>query len=143
LPQAPLAAWEALWGTSNDATGVIYRRSMVKMAHILDGASNTYLIGERFLNPDNYYDGYACDNDQGWDLGYDYDVNRWTGAPDQPLQDRPGLAGCRTNFGSAHAAGFQMALCDGSVHLMRFDIDPEIHRRLGNRKDKLPISQGF
>lgn len=33
-----------------------------------------------------------------------------------------------------------MALCDGSVKLIDFGIDPEIHRSMGNRKDGLPTA---
>jgi prepilin-type processing-associated H-X9-DG protein len=51
----------------------------------------------------------------------------------QPQQDRPGLE--ITVFGSAHAAGCNFAMCDGSVHTIAYDIDPETHRRLGNRQD--------
>ena len=138
---APDSAWDGLPGTMNDATGVVHRRSEVKPAHVLDGASNTYMLGERYLDPDRYYDGTSPDNDQGWDLGYDYDVNRWTAnnVSDRPAQDRPGMGGSRTNFGSAHSAGFHMVFCDGSVHLVSYSINGETHRRLGNRKDKLPV----
>jgi len=134
-------SWDGLPGTKDDATGVVFRRSEVKPAHVHDGASNTYMLGERYLGPDRYYDGLSCDNDQGWDLGYDYDVNRWTAniPSDRPAQDRPGMGGCRTNFGSAHSAGFHMVFCDGSVHLVSYSINGETHRRLGNRKDKLPV----
>ena len=133
-------AWEALPGTFNDATGVIFRRSEIKLSEIPDGTSKTYLLGERFLNPDSYYNGGACDNDQGWDLGYDYDVNRWTRS--RPLPDTPGAGGCRTEFGSAHLAGFNVVLCDGSVHMINYNINVEIHRRLGNRRDRKPIDEG-
>ena len=32
-----------------------------------------------------------------------------------------------------------MALCDGSVHTISYTINPQIHRRLGNRHDGLTI----
>ena len=32
-----------------------------------------------------------------------------------------------------------MALCDGSVRLMSYDLNLEIHRRLCNRKDGLTV----
>ena len=135
--QAPNSAWEALPGTSNDATGVIFRRSEIRLAEIPDGTSKTYLLGERYLNPDRYYDGGECNNDQGWDTGYDYDVNCW--ATHRPLQDTPGVGGCRTEFGSAHSGGFNVVLCDGSVHMISYSINLEIHRRLGNRRDGRPV----
>ena len=42
--------------------------------------SNTLLAGEKYLNTDNYFKGDDPADDQGWDLGYDLDVNRWAGA---------------------------------------------------------------
>lgn len=45
-------------------------------------------------------------------------------------------------FGSAHVAGFQVVLCDGSVHLVDYTIDAEVHRRSGNRKEELPVKIG-
>jgi prepilin-type N-terminal cleavage/methylation domain-containing protein/prepilin-type processing-associated H-X9-DG protein len=120
--------------------GIIFRHSQIQPAHVRDGLSNTYLIGERYLNPDTYFNGTASDNDQGWDIGYDYDVTRWTNVV--PFQDRPGVSGI-TAFGSAHSGGFNMALADGSVRSIGYAIDKETHRRLGNRKDGLAVDQSL
>jgi prepilin-type N-terminal cleavage/methylation domain-containing protein/prepilin-type processing-associated H-X9-DG protein len=118
------------------ATGPIFLRSECTLAMIKDGPTFTYLLGERFLNPDAYYTGSECDNDQGWDLGFDYDTNRWTYFP--PSQDRAGISDCYKNFGSAHMAGFNMAFCDGHVQKMNYEIDPTVHQQLGNRLDGEP-----
>ncbi len=71
-------------------------------------------------------------------MGYDYDTNRGTAEP--PLRDTPGISGSMTIFGSAHPAGFNMAFCDGNVHLMNFSIDTTIHLHLGHRSDGLPLA---
>jgi hypothetical protein len=42
--------------------------------------------------------------------------------------------------GSAHWSVWHAAMCDGSAQAILFDIDPEIHRRLGNRADGLAVS---
>jgi hypothetical protein len=133
--------WQACYGSDTNVVGVINLRSMRKMAEITDGASNTYLAGEKYLCPDYYFGSSDWNNDwmddQGWAIGYDYDVNRWvaqqavvlTPAPDQPGY----FAG--VVFGSAHAIAFHMAFCDGSVQFINYAINPETHRRLGNYKD--------
>jgi len=118
------------------ATGVSYQRSMVKIAHIRDGTSNTYLVGEKFIVPDHYLDG-ATAGDSGPALGAgDVDLQRWTF--EGPMRDQPSPppgSNSQQRFGSAHQAGFNVALCDGSVHLMSFSIDPGTHANLGNRQD--------
>ena len=128
------AEWLAQPGTAN--TGVIYRRSMCRLASITGGDSLTYLVGERYLNPDFYDSGLGdCDN-QGWDTGYDCDVNRWTkdDADYVPMRDTSGLTHGRA-FGSVHLTGFHMSFCDGSATMINYSIDPEVHRLLGNRKE--------
>ncbi len=129
---ASAAEWEALPGTNDDANGVVFRRSETTTAKITDGTSNTYLVGEKYLNPDNYYNGEESGDDQGWDLGFDYDVNRWSAV--KPQQDRAGTTD-DTAFGSAHAGTFNMAFCDGHVQSISYSIDLTTHGNLGNRMD--------
>jgi prepilin-type processing-associated H-X9-DG protein len=53
-----------------------------------------------------------------------------------PKQDTPGDRNI-WNFGSAHSNACNMLFCDGSVHDVSYDIDPELHRRLSHRSDGL------
>jgi prepilin-type N-terminal cleavage/methylation domain-containing protein/prepilin-type processing-associated H-X9-DG protein len=144
--------WDAYGGTyttaagAPDATGVIFRRSMVKTAQIRNGISCTYLIGERYADPAYYSSGEVNVGNQGWDVGYDNVVNRWTGQNQSPtlgpMKDGScpsSNSNCTLIFGSAHSGTFNMAMCDGSVHRMRYSIDPNVHRMLGNRTNRTPF----
>ena len=122
------------------SSGVVYLHSKLPISAITDGLSNTYFAGERRCDADHYFDGTVPDDDQGWDAGEDSDNIRWTvNDPNYvPRQDQSGC-GASLNFGSAHAGSFNMVFCDGSVRSINYMIDLETHRRLGNRKDGLPV----
>jgi prepilin-type N-terminal cleavage/methylation domain-containing protein/prepilin-type processing-associated H-X9-DG protein len=131
------------------ATGIMFTGSMIKIADITDGASNTYLIGEKNINPDWYATGEDPGDNESAFMGDNADIARWSslraptpGEQDPPywppLQDTQGLC-YDDGFGSAHADGVGMAFCDGSVRTIAYTVDPEIHRRLANRKDDLPV----
>lgn len=111
----------------SSSTGVAHQASQLKFDHVRDGLSNTYLVGEkRLCLSDASYD------DRGAFFGSDLDTVRWT--QDAPGSDSelPGMG-----FGSVHSGGFGMLMCDGSVDSVPYEIDPEVHSRLGNRKDGL------
>jgi prepilin-type N-terminal cleavage/methylation domain-containing protein len=116
-------------------TGICYQLSTVELRQITDGTSNTYMICERNINPDNYKDGKGADDD-GVFVGFDNDSCRTAQVP--PLPDVPG-ADRRDCFGSAHPSSWQAALCDGSVWSLSYNIDFQAHQRLGNRADGLPV----
>ncbi len=62
-------------------------------------------------------------------------VNNAASLPPGALQDW--FSGFR--FGSAHAGGFNMAFCDGSVHTILYEIDPTVHAMLSDRQDGLTV----
>lgn len=117
-----------------DRNGVVFRRSELRLSQVVDGTSQTYLVGEGYLRIDDYGTGRAANDNQGLYVGYDRDTLRSTNFNYPPLRDRRGLVSDHS-FGSAHAAGFQAAFCDGSVRLVRYRVSAEVHRRLGSRSD--------
>ena len=127
-------AWLDLSGICK---GICYLRSQVTLAMVLDGAGNTYMIGEKYLNPNAYSTGADGADNESLYSGFNNDNHR-SGNGWQPLQDRPGLANCDT-FGSPHSGSFNMVFCDGSLHPISYSIDPETHRRLSCINDGLPV----
>ena len=114
--------------------GIIYVGSLIKIADITDGTSNTYLLGEKYLDPDNYANGNDAGDNEDAMMGFNQDIGRWHYAGLPPCQDRPGW-GNGVSFGSAHADGFQMAFCDGSVQYDQLQHRRHDRRPLANRKD--------
>ena len=124
------------------ATGVSYFRSEVTIAMISDGTSKTYLIGEKYLNSDNVMNGDDDGDNVSMYSGYDNDNHRTTffdgrTSSHAPMPDTPGRAASDC-FGSPCRRP-EYVVCDGSVQLISYTISPEVHRRLGNRKDGLLI----
>jgi prepilin-type N-terminal cleavage/methylation domain-containing protein len=130
------------------STGICYCGSTIKMSDITDGASNTYLIGEKYLDPDNYTNGNCASDNECALTGDNDDFTRWADVTQfnwagstVPMPDTPGMDDgfpC-VRFGSAHLAGFQMSFCDGSVRVINYSIAETTHVYLANRKDGHPI----
>jgi prepilin-type N-terminal cleavage/methylation domain-containing protein len=122
------------WVDTSKANGICYLRSDVVRAQITDGGSHTYLIGEKYTMNSAVVDP---GDDQSMYSGYDYDTYRWAKPHKPPLID--GSASAPDRFGSNHPAGCNFIFCDGSIRPISYEIDQEIHRRLANRHDMLPI----
>jgi len=137
-------------------TGVSHYFSEISIQRIEDGTSNTYMVGEKWLNADRYESsagtsatpGFSWGENQSAYNGWEWDQHRvaWNvnvGSSQanietrQPSQDQAGVGvnDPEVKFGSAHAGTFNMVYCDGSVHAIAYDIDYKAHAGLANRQD--------
>jgi len=120
-------------------TGISFIRTGTPLRRIVDGASQTYLVGEKYSYSEHYLTGeYNGDNDSIYS-GFCTDNHRYTRvtdmlAADDSLPSSNNLAHYR--FGSAHAAGTNFVYCDGSVQLQSYDIEPIINYRAGHCRDE-------
>lgn len=130
--------------------GTIGAASILRLAQIEDGTSNTMWVGEKHVYVENYDAGSAAPvqnwgNDQGWDVGYDHDNVRWTMHPPQPdtwipvpnQSNQPITA--HQVFGSSHPAGIHAVYVDGSVHTISYSAPIEVFHLIGNREDGRPV----
>jgi len=113
-------------------TGISFVRSEVTPASLVDGASNTYLVGEKYLNPMYYETGEDSGDDDSMYAGHSLDNFRYGVNP--PMQDTYGSSLIQ-RFGSAHNGGCHMAFCDGSVQVVSYAIDYRVHGAQANRRD--------
>jgi prepilin-type N-terminal cleavage/methylation domain-containing protein len=111
------------------ATGVIFPCSRVSAAHISDGLSVTFLLGEYNRHPDDY----------GTALPSIYGGGSLVVSLSALAQDTPGL-GTTGGFGAAHAVSCFFAFCDGAVRPVRYDIPVQLRNQLANRKDRAPAN---
>lgn len=126
--------------------GMFYGCSSVRIRDILDGTSNTIMIGESFT------DTYVKDNQQmdywvfgapqtgGWDCipgdrgGTEY--SEGLGSAVVPINSRlnPTIHGVlmEMSFGSYHVGGAQFALADGSVRFLSENLDLGLYQSLAS-----------
>jgi prepilin-type processing-associated H-X9-DG protein len=129
--------WSEPRTAESTQNGICFQRSQIRVAQITDGTTRTAMLGEKYLDPDRYFDGESGADDQCIYTGHDRDNNGYTDRGDEPMlpqPDRPGL-GLGFYFGSPHPAGLNMAFCDGSVRHVSFDIDAGVWSLYGGRDD--------
>lgn len=125
------ADWQRDYGPPSD--GLVFRRSRVRLKDVVDGTSGTYLLGEKYVNPDGLRAGTSDDDDQCLFSGHDRDVLRVGLGP--PVQDRAGFNPTSISFGSGHPDACGMAMADGSVAPVAYAIDPPVHQARASRND--------
>jgi prepilin-type N-terminal cleavage/methylation domain-containing protein len=114
-----------------EVQGIVHMGGEVKIEKITDGTSKTYMIAEKYLKTDAYTEGTDYTDIESPFTGNNDDSLRSPGL--LPLQDQPGLFTNYRGWGSAHPGIWQLAMCDGSVDALTFDIDLEVHCQNGSR----------
>jgi len=120
------------WPTPSQFNGIIFPRSQIRPADIIDGLSGTYLFGEKYLPIPEYHTGLGPGDDEGVFTGYNAD-NARSSHPNFPPRRDAEKSGSYWSWGSPHPGGFNMLFCDGSARAVSFTITPDVHSALGSR----------
>jgi hypothetical protein len=126
---------EFVWPDLAKFNGVVFGRSRTRHKHVRDGLAKTYLIAEKYVDASHYETGEDWGDNENLFTGFNNDNCR--SALSGPQRDRAG-ADYRNSFGSAHTSVWQAVFCDGSLRILRFDLDRELHRQLARRADNQP-----
>lgn len=121
-----------------DYNGLFFVKSKIKIGQLEDGTSKTYLVGEKYLNPEHYTTGGDGADNENWCTGFNNDNHRT--ASNRPMRDRPGV-GSGNAFGSAHESTWNMAFADGHVESRGYDVDLGVHRSAAHRADGGALAQ--
>lgn len=132
--------------------GVFFGASRIRLADVIDGSSNTILVGESYTDPRFIKDGQSMDY---WQLGAPETGTWYPGsAGGTEFSEGLGSTGPRMNsrldlsipgavmevsFGSYHAGGAMFGLADGSARFISDSIDLGAYRALGSRDGREPV----
>jgi prepilin-type N-terminal cleavage/methylation domain-containing protein/prepilin-type processing-associated H-X9-DG protein len=119
------------------SNGVIAPLGRIRAAHVRDGTSNTYLLGERAVQmstdtsirwgsggeQENVYDCFS---------GHVQGIYKNANSPPAPFRSKV-PAGAPGTFGSRHPDTCGMAFCDGAVRNISFSVSTAVHQGLGTR----------
>jgi prepilin-type N-terminal cleavage/methylation domain-containing protein len=130
------SCWDQAPNDRMNGITVTRKSGLVGIKKVTDGASKTILYGEKYLRVERY-EADDHDNDQGWNLGFDSDLNRF--CKEGPHQDELGQHYRYYLFGSAHIGGAHFAKADGAVQAIPYSVDAEVFRRLGVRNDGMTV----
>ncbi len=121
---------------NDDNNGVLFLNSRLRLSKVLDGLSQTILLGEFKDVSDSL----------GWVSGTRSSLRNTSSLNDPKMIDQ-NFSGIPTppvepvdslrvgGFGSYHTGGAQFVFADGSMRFISNSIDKETYRKLGNRAD--------
>jgi type II secretory pathway pseudopilin PulG len=128
--------WPGQAPTPTKTDGICWFNSNCKISDIIDGVSNTFMVGERSIaGGAGIWMGVRGNNfesDQVTDLSPGNEINTGT-----------------NSFSSTHFGGVHFLMCDGSVRYVSEKIEsgigadgvPKTYQRLGSRNDRMPVGE--
>lgn len=134
-----------------DDDGILYLGSKIRIGDIVDGTTNTYILGET-----KYPRARGDDPNQDNYLGWGSAGMAWNSVPqtaicatarDQINTFYPSMAPGQTPshahmarvFGSYHTGGCFFSFADGSIHFQSENMDINVYQTMGTRADGLPL----
>ncbi len=139
-----------------DQDGIFYACSKTKFRDIIDGTSNTIMIGESYTDPEFVKDGQGmdywyigspqadpcrCDGGTG---GSEFsEVVGTTIAQINAIRKAPTTSGylMELSFGSYHVGGAHFSMSDGAVRFITDSLDMETYKAIGSRDGHEIVSE--
>lgn len=132
--------------------GIMYGCSSTSLSDVMDGSSNTIMVGESYTDPTYTKDSQGMDY---WAL-FSPQVDKWkpgattgteyseaAGSTVVPINSRLNLALSgvlmEMSFGSYHVGGAHFTMADGSVRFISENIDLKLYQSLATIKGREPI----
>jgi hypothetical protein len=148
-------AWNGVITPGNSGWNDFFRTRYpaTTIASISDGTSNTMVIAEKFFPVQLYTTSWTGD-DKAALHGYDDNtfrstINNPNYFPGNPIHDFVTAGADNVNgnqtwhakfiFGSAHPAGINAVFADGSIHHIKYGVDPGVFNALGHKSDGIAI----
>jgi prepilin-type processing-associated H-X9-DG protein len=120
------------WRDPKLYSGICFNRSEITQTDVINGVSNTYMVGEKYLMPSRYDNGKDGGDNENLYTGFNNDNCRSAWYP--PVMDRPRYKHHEC-FGSVHPNSCNFLFCDGAVHAIPYRIDVAVHQLLAGRDD--------
>lgn len=123
------------WDFAPPGARLVKWTSRTAFKSLLDGTSNTILVGEKHVRPSRF--GISPEDGAMYNGDHPGNFSR-CGGPGYPLARFP-TDTYRNNFGSSHLGVCNFVLGDGSTRSISIQITTDILGRLTNRADGQPI----